>query len=268
MGLFKQQRRGKDKTVLVTGASGGIGEALAREFAHDGFNLILVARTGDALEKLADALSGQYGVTAMAISHDLGAIGAGQTLMEKLGPRANDIYILVNNAGFGLVGAFDALDGARELNMVDLNVRVLTELCHAVIPQMRARKGGGIMNVGSVAGFQPGPFMAIYYASKAYVRSFSEALNEELRGTGVHVMALCPGPVQTGFQARAEATKDMKLFNLIPMTTAEEVARQGRRAFFQRRRTYVPGWFNWLLTLGVSFAPRWFLLRVTRYLHT
>lgn len=268
MGLIERMQRGTGKTVLITGASSGIGEALAREFARDGFDLILVARSADALQKLAAELSATFHIRAEFVVHDLGAAGAGATLLAALGARAQNIYILINNAGFGLIGPFDAQDPQRQLNMVDLNVRVLTELCHAVIPAMRARKAGGIMNVASVGAFQPGPFMAVYFATKAYVRSLSEALNEELRGTGVHVMALCPGPVLTGFQAAADVPTGTKLFTAIPMLTSEDVARRGHRAFFQLRRTYIPDWPSWILAQLATIGPRWLVLRIVRYLHT
>lgn len=268
MGWFNRKRPGAGKTVLITGASGGIGEAFTHLFARDGYDLILVARSAAELEKLGSTLAAQHGNKAEAVAHDLGEIGAGEALIRKLGAKANDVHILVNNAGFGLIGEFANLDLARQLNMIDLNVRVLTELAHALVPVMKGRKGGGLLNVASTAAFQPGPFMAVYYATKAYVRWFSEALNEELRGTGVHVMTLCPGPVATGFQARAEFTDETKLTRLVPVMTADEVARQGYNAFRAKRRTYIPGWVNWFMAQSVSFTPRWMILRLARYLQT
>lgn len=268
MGLFSSKKRGTGKTVLITGASGGIGEALAWNFAQGGFDLILVARSEGTLTKLAAELSAKHTIKADVVAHDLGVAGAGAALVQKLGPRGQDLHILVNNAGFGLIGGFTDLDPARQLNMIDLNIRVLTELCREVSPGMKARKAGGILNVASTAAFQPGPFMAVYYATKAYVRSLSEALNEEMRGTGVHVMALCPGPVTTGFQAAAHFTEDTKLTKLIPVMTAQQVAREAYSAFFDRRRTYIPGWVNWIMAQSASFTPRWLLLRIARYLQT
>lgn len=268
MGLFRSKKRGTGKTVLITGASGGIGEALARTFAQGGFDLILVARSEGALTAIASELAMQHKINADVVAHDLGVAGAGAALIEKLGAKGQDVHILVNNAGFGLIGGFETLDPARQLNMIDLNIRVLTELCRAVLPGMKARNAGGILNVASTAAFQPGPFMAVYYATKAYVRSLSEALNEEMRGTGVHVMALCPGPVTTGFQAAADFTEDTKLTKMIPVMTADQVAREAYRAFFARRRTYIPGWVNWIMAQSASFTPRWVLLRIARYLQT
>lgn len=268
MGLFRQRKRGKGQTVLITGASGGIGEALARTFALGGFNLVLVARSADALKALADELSGAHKIGAEIVVHDLGAPGAGAGLMEKLGARADAVDIVINNAGFGLIGPFAELDAARQLGMIDLNIRTLTELCRAFLPRLKARGAGGIVNIASTASYQSGPYMAVYYASKAFVRSLSEALNEEMRGTGVHVMSVCPGPVRTGFQSAAHMEETIGLLRLVPSMSAEQVAKETYNAYFARRRTYIPGWINWFMAMSASITPTGIMLRMVRWLQT
>jgi hypothetical protein len=268
MGLFRQRKRGKGQTVLITGASGGIGEALARTFAIGGFNLILVARSADALQKLAGDLAGAHGVSAEAIAHDLGTPGAGAGLMQKLGEKTEKVDVLINNAGFGLIGDFAEQDEARILAMIDLNVRVLTELCRSFLPRMKARGAGGIINIASTASYQSGPYMAVYYASKAFVRSLSEALNEEMRGKGVHVMSVCPGPVRTGFQSAAHMDESIGLLRLVPAMSAQQVAKETYNAYFARRRTYIPGWINWFMAMSASVTPTGIMLRLVRSLQT
>jgi uncharacterized protein len=268
MGLLLQRKRGLGQTALITGASGRIGEALAGVFASGGFDLILVARSKDALEALAQGLSGKHKVSAEIIVHDLGVPGAGASLVEKLGARADKIDILINNAGFGLIGDFADQDEQRILGMIDLNVRVLTELCRAFLPRLKGRKKGGIINIASTASYQPGPYMAVYYATKAYVRSLSEALNEEMRGTAVHVMSVCPGPVTTGFQSAAHMPDTIGLLKLVPAMSAKRVAQETYRAFFARRRTYIPGWINWLMAMSASVTPTGIMLRMVRSLQT
>lgn len=268
MGLFRQRKRGLGQTVLITGASGGIGEALARTFAQGGFNLILVARSADALSTLAAELTEKHKISADSIAHDLGVPGAGAALLGKLGSKAASIDILINNAGFGMIGPFAEQDEARILGMVDLNVRVLTELCRAFLPIMTARKSGGIVNIASTASYQSGPFMAVYYATKAYVRSLSEALNEEARTSNVHVMSVCPGPVITGFQAAAHMPDTIGLLRYVPSMTATRVAKETYSAYFARRRTYIPGWINWLMAMSASITPTGVMLRMVRWLQT
>ena len=196
-------RRGSGQTALVTGASAGIGVDLAECFAADGYNLVLAARTESALRQVADRLAAAYHVTATPIVADLQSIGGGTRLAEEIARRGLSVDVVVNNAGYGVAGAFDRSEAAAQLGMIDLNDRTLVELTHIYWPRMLANGRGGVLNVASTAAFQPGPLMAVYYASKAFVLSFSEALWEEARGTGVHVSCLCPGPTVSLFRERA-----------------------------------------------------------------
>ena len=250
--------------ALITGASGGIGEALAHEFARGGYDLVLVARSADKLKAVAETLKA-YGATATVIAADLQAPGAGAALENAVAEKGLVIEALVNNAGYGTTGA--VLDGDLDvqLGIIDLNVRVLTELSHRFGRGMRARGRGGILNVASTAAYQPGPYMAVYYASKAYVLSFSEALNRELKGSGAHATALCPGPVQTGFQARAEFDASMGLMAL-PSLSATAVARAGFEGFKRRQAVVIPGASNFIMAKSAAFTPRSVLLTVVETL--
>src|ERR1700712_5125191 len=202
-----RKRKGEGQTALVTGASMGIGVDLAECFARDGYDLIVTARSQAALKEVADRLSAKYKIKATAIASDLGVPGAGEKLAAEITSRGLAVDALVNNAGYGIAGAFNGSDRKTQLGMIDLNDRALVELTHIYWPRMLANTRGGILNVASTASFQPGPLMAIYYASKAFVLRFSEALWEEARGTGVHVSCLCPGPTVSEFRARAGTDK-------------------------------------------------------------
>ena len=186
------------KVALITGASAGLGVEFARQLSKRGHRLVLAARRKDRLETLAKELG-----NARAIAIDLSKSGSAAKLLADLEAAGEQVEILVNNAGFGLIGRFAELDAKRERQMIDLNVGTLTDLCRAVAPPLIKRKSGGILNVASTAAFQPGPNMAVYFATKAYVLSFTEALHRELAGRGIKVTALCPGPVPTEFQERA-----------------------------------------------------------------
>ncbi len=240
--------------ALVTGASGGIGEAIAREL-HPKYKLILVARSQDKLQKLSQELGG-----AEVIALDLSVPDATRQLTGELTARGLQVDALVNNAGFADYGEFWGADLAKLEQMLMLNMVTLTLLTRALLPNMVARKSGKVMNVASTAAFMPGPLMAVYYASKAYVLSLSEALSEELHGTGVSVTALCPGPVESGFQARA-AMQDSKLLSspMNPMMSGAEVARQGVAAMEAGARVVIPGLSNQLLTLMPRLVPRAFV---------
>ncbi|WP_407541363.1 SDR family oxidoreductase [Deinococcus radiomollis] len=246
-------------TALVTGASGGIGEALAVQLAGRGVNLILVARTESKLQALAETLRRQHGVRADVVALDLADKTAPQQLHEAVDALGLQADFLINNAGFASFGEFHALPLAEQLDMLQVNIVTLTELTHRFLPGMVSRGRGRVLNVASTAAFMPGPLMAVYYASKAYVLSFSEALDEELRGTGVSVTALCPGPVETGFQARAQM-EDSRLLssavNRVTMLSVEEVAKQGLDAMFRGRSAHVAGLGNRLLTWMPRFMPR------------
>lgn len=250
-----------NKTTIVTGASEGIGAELARVFAAKGHRVTLVARRRDRLEALAQEIAAAGAAhPPLVVELDLTAEGAFDALDEALAQARVVPEILVNNAGFGLIGRVAELDATEQLAMIDLNIRALTALTLRFLPRIIAARGA-ILNVASIASFMPGPGFAIYYASKAYVRSFSEALAEELRGKGVRVTALCPGPVRTGFQARAGFgfTGEMSVMKpaLLP---AEEVARQGYDALLTGRRVVVPGLVNKIIVLISRAAPRAVLL--------
>ena len=242
------------ETVLITGASSGIGLELARCFAADGSNLILVARTTSALETLAAELRGKYGITVQVITADLSQTGAPDEIFEQADRAGQGVDVLVNNAGFGLHGEFAELPLGRQLEIVQVNIASLVALTGLFLPGMIRRQRGGILNVGSVAGFLPGPNMAVYFASKAFVQSFSEALYEELRGTGVRVTNLCPGSTDTnfsqvarGYRARSGSAKKM---------TAAEVAAGGHRAFRAGKCFTVTGPINVLLAQLPRVLPR------------
>ncbi len=260
-----RKRRGEGQTALVTGASSGIGAALAEQFAKDGYTLVLVARSAEGLAKVADALAEKHHVQATVVPCDLGVPGGGAALVDELKRLGIAVDVLVNNAGFGDIGPFADSDLSKQLGMVDLNVRAVVELTRMLLPAMVAAKRGGVLNTASTAAYQPGPFMAVYYASKAFVLSFTEALNDELKGTGVTATALCPGPVVTGFQHRAEMHQ-AKLLTYVPLTSARHVARKGYLAFRRGRRSVIPGLFNWLLATSVPFTPRSLVLRIARFL--
>ncbi len=243
------------KTALITGASGGIGEALARTLAQHGYNLILVARTMGKLEALGAELSAKNGVEAVSIASDLSAFDASEKLIADLETRKLNVDVLVNNAGFGEFGEFATGDPIKQQQMISLNILTLTMLTRHLLPKMLERKSGRVLNVASTAAFMPGPLMSVYYASKAYVLSFSEALAEELLGTGVTVTALCPGPTESDFQARA-AMEDSKLFQGKTLMTSREVAEQGVAALERGQRVVIPGIMNQIQAQASRFLPR------------
>lgn len=238
---------------LITGASAGIGAALAREFAAHGHALVLTARREAELEALADEIAAAGHARPQVMTADLGATDGPARLAEAMRAAGLEPSIVVNNAGFGLLGEAAKLDRARQLAMIDLNVRALTELSLRWLESIKKHRGG-LLNVASIAGFLPGPGMAVYHASKAYVVSFSEALHEELKADGVRVCALCPGPVATEFFARAGLPHGY--FPSYLNRSAERVARQGYAGFMAGHRVVVPGTPNRILTLLPRLLPR------------
>jgi short-subunit dehydrogenase len=242
------------KTALVTGASAGLGAEFSRLFAADGHDLVLVARRRDNLEALAGELEKQHGVRATVLAEDLTDPQAPERIGKTLGERGIDIEFLVNNAGFGTSGPFASTDLGRELAMVSVNIPTLVHLTRLLLPAMIARKSGRIMNIGSTAGFLPGPFMAGYYASKAFVNSFTQALAYELRGTGVTATVSCPGATLTEFASVAGNDKS-RLFQAAAMG-AEEVAAHAYRAMMRGRPMAIPGVRNKLAMQSLRFAPR------------
>jgi hypothetical protein len=244
--------------TLITGASAGIGVELARVFARHGHELALVARREDRLRALADQLAAMGPRRPIVIAADLAAPGAAQKIADELRANNAEPNYVVNNAGFGLVGLFGTRDRDETMAMIDLNVRALTELSLAFVDSL-ARHKGGLLNVGSVAGFLPGPGMAIYYATKAYVLSFSEALHSEFKARGIRVTVLCPGPVPTEFAERAGVVGGLGPGLLTQ--SAEQVAEAGFRGLMAGRRVVLPGLGNKLITLALRIAPRRMVLK-------
>jgi len=249
--------------ALVTGASSGIGLELARLCAADGYDVVLVARRQEQLDTLAKDLTARQGVRCDTIAADLGAPGAAVNLVRQLEQRPLAVDVLVNNAGFGVLGRFAQSDVERARSMIQLNVTALTELTRLLLPGMLARGHGRILNVASTAAFAPGPFMAVYYATKAYVVSFSEALGEELRGSGVTSTVLCPGPTRTEFQEVAGMGR-ARLFKSFVVMDAEPVARAGYRGMMAGKRMVVPGLMNRLTPLMIRLSPRGIAVRVSK----
>ena len=250
-------------TALVTGASGGIGEELARLFAADGHDLVLVARSRDKLARLSEELGGKHGVEARVLAADLARDEAPREIFEELSAGGVSVDALVNNAGFGSYGLFAETDLKSELDLLRVNVVALTHLTKLFLPGMLARRRGYVMNVASTAAFQPGPLMAVYYASKAYVLSFSEALTNECEGTGVVVSALCPGPTETGFVAAVPGMSESKLFDRAVMD-ARTVATEGYRGLLAGKAIVIPGLRNNLLARSIGFFPRGLVTKVVR----
>jgi len=242
------------KTALITGASSGIGLELARLFARDGYRLVLVARNRGALRALGDELQAQYSIDVRISPKDLAHPASPVELYQELQEAGVVLDVLVNNAGFGGRGPFLKTDWNIEAEMMQVNMVALTHLTKIFLPQIRAREGK-VMNVASVAAFLPGPYMSIYYATKAFVLSFSEAVAEEMSGTGVTVTCLCPGPVETGFQARAgTATTGLSRSRLL--VDVVEVARAGYEGMKQGKRLVIPGWKNRLAVESLRASPR------------
>jgi short-subunit dehydrogenase len=242
------------KTALITGASLGIGKAIAEEFARDGVDLVITARSLGALQLLAAEWSKTYKIKVTAHAADLAEPGAANVLADTLIAQGVVLDYLVNNAGFGVFGLFRETRLEDEVAMMTLNMTSLTVLTKRFLPQILDRKGR-IMNVASTAAFQPGPYMALYYATKAFVLSFTEALASELAGTGVTVTAFCPGATRSGFFDRA-AMHESVLVKGRKLPTSEAVGRAGYRAMMAGRRVYVPGLLNRMLAQSVRFTPR------------
>ncbi len=253
------------KTALITGGSGGIGYEFAKLFAKDRHNLVLVARSTDKLARVADELQRQFGISAKVVPLDLTASPAPQFLFDQLEREGIAIDILVNNAGYGVFGEFAKIPLEQELGQIQLNVAALTHLTKLFLGPMLERHSGRILNVASTAGFQPGPRMAVYYATKAYVISFSEALAYELKDSGVTVTCLCPGPTNTGFQGRAGTDKTLLFKTMRPMD-AKTVARDGYRGLMAGKTLVISGFRNWLVTEALRISPRKLVTAVSRKL--
>jgi short-subunit dehydrogenase len=235
--------------ALITGASAGLGVEFARQLSKRGHRLVLAARRKERLEELAKELG-----NARAVAIDLSKSNAAAKLMADIEANAESVDLLVNNAGFGLIGRFAELEAKRERQMIDLNVGALTDLCRAVAPGMVARKSGAILNVASTAAFQPGPKMAVYFATKAFVLSLTEALHEELKPHGIKVSCLCPGPTRTEFGELAGFAGN-GLFDRVAMS-AVDVVEIGLKGLDANHAVVVAGWLNKVGAAGTRFAPR------------
>jgi short-subunit dehydrogenase len=249
--------------ALVTGASSGIGLELATILARDGYDLILVARRAERLEQIGKGLREEYGAAATSIVRDLSEPESPRAIAEEAAARGMAIEVLVNDAGLGVHGFFAETSLDQERAMIQVNIVALTELTKRLLPGMLERRRGRILNVASTAAFQPGPLMAVYYATKAYVLSFSEALANETAGTGVTVTALCPGPTITEFQKRA-GMEETRLFRSPLVRDARSVALDGYAGMRRGKRVVVPGAGNWLFAQLVRLAPRPFVLGAVR----
>jgi short-subunit dehydrogenase len=243
------------KVALVTGASAGLGVEFARQLSKRGHRLVLAARRKDRLDQLAKELG-----NARAVAIDLSKAGAAAKLMADIEANGETVDLLVNNAGFGLIGRFAELDAKRERQMIDLNVATLTDLCRAAAPAMIKRKSGGIINVASTAAFQPGPKMAVYFATKAFVLSLSEALHEELKPHGVRVTCLCPGPTRTEFGDVAGFGGN-GLFDRVAMESPG-VVETGLDGLDRNKAVIVPGLLNKLTANSGRFAPRFVVRKI------
>jgi uncharacterized protein len=250
------------KTALITGASFGIGLELARVFARENYNLVLVARTADKIRQLASELEKAHGTRSLILAVDLTEPGAPAYLLDQTTRADVVVDVLVNNAGFGQYGVFAESDLEECLRQIQLNVTTLTHLTRLYLPGMIERRSGGILNVASTAAFQAGPLMAVYFATKAYVLHFSEAIANELQGTGVTVTCLCPGATATEFHKRANATS-MRLLKMGAMD-AHTVAEDGYRALMAGKPVVISGFRNWLVAQSVRFGPRRMVTAIAR----
>jgi|SRR5579864_2385136 len=251
-------------TVLITGASGGIGYELAKLFARDHHNLVLVARSGDKLAQVAAELQAQN-VTVKTFALDLATPLAPKFLFDQLQIHNIAVDILINNAGFGAFGEFAQMSNDEIFGQIQLNIIALTELSRLFLPPMLARRSGRMMNVASTAGFQPGPLMAVYYATKAYVISFSEALANEVRTSGVTVTCFCPGATHTGFAKRA-GNDNSRVFKQLGAMNVDKVALDGYRAVMEGRTLAISGAHNWLVAQSTRFAPRKMVTAISRWI--
>jgi uncharacterized protein len=251
-------------TTLITGASGGIGYELAKLFARNRHDLVLVARSREKLAQAAAELQ-STGVTIKTIALDLAEPLAPKFLFDQLRAEGIVVDILINNAGFGVHGDFTQMAEEEILGQIQLNIAALTELTRLFLPTMIQRRGGRIMNVASTAGFQPGPLMAVYYATKAYVISFTEAIANELCDSGVSMTCFCPGATRTGFAKRAGIEKS-RLFKSMAAMSAEKVALDGYRAVMEGRGLAISGAHNWIVAQSTRFAPRKMVTAVSRWI--
>jgi uncharacterized protein len=252
-------------TALITGASNGIGLELAKVHASKGDNLVLVARNKTRLDELKAELESKYKVSVYNIGKDLSAANSAQEVYDETKKQNIQIDYLINNAGFGDFGMFVETDWNKELQMINLNITTLTQFTKLYLQDMVKRGSGKIMNVASTAAFQSGPTMAVYYATKAYVLSFSEAVDNEVRDKGVTITALCPGATESGFQSAA-AMEESRLVKGRKLPTSQEVAEYGYKAMMKGKTVAIHGVVNWLLANSVRFTPRALVVKLTRFI--
>ena len=252
-----------NKTALVTGASSGIGLELAREFAKNKIDVVLVARNEARLNEVATELSKTYGIRTYVMAIDLSKPDAADGIFQRVRKENLFIEYLVNNAGFGDLALFADADWKKLESMISLNVMTLTQFCHLFIGEMKEKKLGKILNVASTAAFQPGPLMAVYYATKAYVLSFSEAINNELKDDGITVTVLCPGPTLSGFWD-ASAASDSKLVKGKKIAASADVAIYGYKAMMSGKSVAIHGFMNRMMALSGKFAPRKLVIAIAR----
>ncbi len=250
-------------TALITGASNGIGLELAKVHAAKGGDLVLVARNKSKLDELKAELENQYKISVYTIGKDLSLCNAAQEVFDETKKQNIQIDYLINNAGFGDFGMFIETDWDKEEKMINLNITTLTQFSKLYLQEMVKRKSGKIMNVASTAAFQSGPTMAVYYATKAYVLSFSEAIDNEVRDKGITVTTLCPGATESGFQSAA-AMEESKLVKGKKLPTSKEVAEYGYRAMIKGKTVAIHGLMNWILANSVRFTPRAWVVKITR----
>lgn len=254
------------RTALITGGSSGIGLELAKLFAKDGYALVLVSPEENKLREAAEVIKKEYGAAVRVIAKDLSWQGAAEEIFSELKSAGVQVDALVNDAGFGLGGQFADLPLEEQIKMIELNVRALTELSWLFLRPMIERRHGEILNIGSIAGFQPGPLMAVYYATKAFVISFSEALAYELKQSGITVTVLCPGPTRTGFGRRARM-ENSRLFSPVVMMDPATVAREGYRALKAGQMVAIAGLGNKLTIFLSRIMPQKIVFAVVKWLH-
>ncbi|MEO8663889.1 MAG: SDR family oxidoreductase [Ignavibacteria bacterium] len=256
-------------TALITGASSGIGLELARKFASDNYDLVLVARRRDNLQKISEELANSFGVKIKIIVKDLSKDNSAREIFDETKSENITVNILINNAGFGSYGAFAGADPDTDNEMIRVNIASLVILTKLFLKEMLIRNSGRIMNVASIAAFQPGPNMALYYATKAFVLSFSEAVAEEISGSKVTITCLCPGPTKTGFQERA-GTNKIKLADKksAVIMSAQKVASIGYNGLMKGKRIIIPGKINWLVANSLRFAPRKLVTKVAKFVNS
>lgn len=252
-----------NKTALITGSSNGIGYELARVHAEKGHNLALVARNKSKLDELKNELEEKHRIQVYVIGKDLSQVGAARDVYDELKQKNISVDYLINNAGFGDFGLFAESDWNKQESMINLNITTLAHFTRLFLPDMIRKKSGKILNVASTASFQPGPTMSVYFATKAFVLSFSEAVNNEVSSHGISVTALCPGATHSGFQASA-SMQDSKLFEGNNFPTSREVAEYGYKAMMKGKAVAIHGLKNSIMANSVRFAPRSLVVKMAR----